>query len=204
MTKEQAQFLIDNYPQKGIKELAEITGLSRTTVNRFLRRQNIYVKKLHGLNEEEKQYILQNYKNMSASAIARNINRGQTVVLNYMNKEKLKHKKTTRREPFSEAEIKFVLENYQKFTRTELCKKMNRGHDTIRKILRQYNVYENPQVYKFTQAQEEFIINNHKTMTCSAIGRAIGTNDGVVERYLKANNLEIYRVLRRKRKGLQC
>lgn len=199
LTKEQEEFIINNYPQKGIKELSDILGISRGALDKFLRRKNIYIKKAYPLTEEQKKYILENYKKMGVSEIARNINRGQTIVTYFLNKNNLEHKKTTRREPCTKEEIEFILKNNRILPRKEICKRINRCNDTVIKILRQYNVYDNPQAYKFTKKQEEIIRKNHKTMTCSAIGKLIGTNDGVVERYLKANNLERFYASRKKK-----
>lgn len=199
ITEEQEKFIRENYPQKGIKELSNILQIPIGALNCFLRRKNIYVKKLYPLTEEQQKYILDNYKKMGVSEIARNINKGQTSIINFLYKNNLEHKKTTRREPCTEEEINFILKNNKILSRREICKRINRCNDTVIKILRQYNVYENPLVYKFSKQQEEIIRKNHKTKTCSAIGKLIGTNDGVVERYLKVNNLERFYAPRKKR-----
>lgn len=201
ITEEQEKFIAENYPQKGIKEISEIVGISVGVLNKYLRRKNIYVKKLHILTKEEQQYILENYKTKSLYAISRELGRSSsTTVINFVKQNNLEHKKTTRRESLTEEEIQFILMNYDKMTQTEIRKKINRSLDSIRKVLKNYGVYEKSKGYQFTEQQEKFMKENHLKMTCSAIGKAIGTNDGVVERYLIKNNLTRYYDPKKRRK----
>lgn len=194
LTDEQKNFIINNYPQKEITEISRITGISIGVLNKFLRKNKIYVKKLYSLNEKEIEYILKNHKNMSVTQIAKNLNRGCTTVLNYMNKHNIEHKRAKHGTKLTNKEKQYILENYNKIPTVKIKNHLNRSYDVIKDFARENGLeLEKKIIYNnfFTKEQQEYIYKNYKIKTRNEIRKELKVSYGCLDNFYKRNNLKI-------------
>ena len=69
ITKEQEQYIIDNYKYMTYQEIGNNIGKSPNTVAYYIKKNNLDSKRDLDLSDEDKQYIINNYKNKTYSDI---------------------------------------------------------------------------------------------------------------------------------------
>lgn len=202
LTEIEKQYIQENRLKISPTLISKNLKRDKATVINYLRKNDLKYLELGGkpLNKKEKEYIRKNHKKISVTKMKKILKRDRETIVRFLKRNNLEYNYKSPPKLLTEEEIKFIIENSEKMTLTNLCKKINRGPDTVRKVLKKHGIYKSPKCYEFTDEQKLFIRENHKYMTCSAIGKTIGTTEGVVIRYLERNNLERFYSERERKK----
>jgi len=181
MTNVQIAKKLNRSPSHIVK-IARINGLSGNPEKRRMWKRGIRKESGYNYSEEDKEFIRQNYLNMTNVQIAKKLNRTVNGILTTARKlgltgdpqkTKLGHSslKTTGSRNFTEKEKKFISDNYLKMTNLQIGKALKRHPGSIQRILRILGLSGNPEKLKvsgnvrYTDQEKEFIRENYFKLT---------------------------------------
>ena len=131
------------------------------------------------VTEEEKQFILDNYKTMTNIEIAEKLGRTKNTINTLKYKLGITKKYNTLSNA-TEEEKQFILDNYKTMTSKEMAKKLNRTEYSINVIRRNLGLAKRK---KFTEEEKQFILDNYKTMTSKEIAEKLDSSVITINQY---------------------
>lgn len=153
-TKEEDEYLINNYIQLSSKQIADHLGRTVHSIN--ARRDDLGLIRHEAWSVDEINYIKENYLNMSHKEMGLHLNRSEAAVrakcfdLNLYKKEI----------PWEDWELQFVEDNYMNMTRKEIAEYLNRSYDAVqikasRMGLKKYPYYCNYHYFDEIDTEEK-------------------------------------------------
>ena len=131
------------------------------------------------VTEEEKQFILDNYKTMTKKELVKALNRDYSTIRRWMISLGLEY--TPRKRFITEEEKQFILDNYKTMNIAEIAKELNRDYKFIKKFLVNNNLTSKRHRMHFTEEEKQFILDNYKTMTNIEIAEKLGRTKNTID-----------------------
>ena len=131
------------------------------------------------VTEEEKQFILDNYKTMTKKELVKALNRDYSTIRRWMIDLGLEY--TPRKRFITEEEKQFILDNYKTMNIAEIAKELNRDYKFIKKFLVNNNLTPKRYRMHFTEEEKQFILDNYKTMTNIEIAEKLGRTKNTID-----------------------
>ena len=131
------------------------------------------------VTEEEKQFILDNYKTMTKKELVKALNRDYSTIRRWMINLGLEY--TARKRFITEEEKQFILDNYKTMNIAEIAKELNRDYKFIKKFLVNNNLTPKRYRMHFTEEEKQFILDNYKTMTNIEIAEKLGRTKNTID-----------------------
>ena len=131
------------------------------------------------VTEEEKQFILDNYKTMTKKELVKALNRDYSTIRRWTINLGLEY--TPRKRFITEEEKQFILDNYKTMNIAEIAKELNRDYKFIKKFLVNNNLTPKRYRMHFTEEEKQFILDNYKTMTNIEIAEKLGRTKNTID-----------------------
>lgn len=180
-TKAEDGYLIQNYPIKPwgelIEEINKISPVPRSKQSLLSRASELGVKRTKAafgrFTKEEDEIIIRTFKDSKDGNVGENIskmiaqkmpNRTVSSVLGRASKLGLKI-----REPWSEEDEQFLIDNYYTMTSDEIAIKLSRTPEAIHNRVRKLGLKGAP-MYKYTQEDKDYVRANYLTMSDQELG----------------------------------
>ena len=186
LTKEEKQFILNNYKTMSYRQIAKkLQRSSTSSIVNFLRKQKlIVVQKL--LTEEEKDYIKNNCEKKGVTEIGKILNRDKKTISNYIQRNNLKHLDLSLKHLTKEEEY-FIKNNYNKMSVQKMKDTLKRDRSTIIKFLNENKLKYNsiPAAKTLSEEEKQYIIENYKKLSIKSISENLKRNSGTISKFIK-------------------
>lgn len=136
------------------------------------------------LTEEEKNFILNNYKKMSCNQMAKILNRSLSPIMKFLDNNNLPRIKTNF---LTDEEKKYILENYENMSYVQIGKNIGRRADSVREFLKREGIYRNN---RLREDEKQYIKENRLKVSPTFIAKNLKRDKATVINYLRKNNLK--------------
>lgn len=198
-SKEEQEFILNNFRFTSYKTIAEQLGTSKQTVQKFIKKSGLL--KLERIPESKVKFILDNYKSMNTSELALSVELSRKSVTEILSRNNLTYeirknyvKKETYRSPqrfLTTNEIEYIKENMGKIPLKQIADSINTSVELIKRELKKHKIElkKAKRSDSITEKEEEFILNNYNKMTTTEIGKFLNRDRHFVADFLRKNNL---------------
>lgn len=129
LTTQEVQYIKENYPEKRIKDISEFLQIPTGKVSAVLKAFGLS-KSQRNASPEVNEYIKANYGLVKASEIGEHLNMPERMV-RIIAAELGVTRKSAVKDPLSESEKKYIKTHYERMSKAEMAKKLNRTYATI-------------------------------------------------------------------------
>lgn len=194
LTEEEQKYIIECYKDKSmsVKTIVEECNKKNIPITMDRVRKILYKnglsKNVRHLTEEEKKYILNNYKNMSITKIGKTLNRSRKILTKFYKNNNLTSRYSHYKidENQKEAITKYILKNYGIKTIRLMASELNVCEEYIRKICKSHNLSTKirHKVSSISNEEKQFIKNNYKKLSAYKISKILHRSKSSVLRYV--------------------
>lgn len=202
LTKEQKEYIINNYPKEQTKKIADFLGLSMRQVNGYANQNGIkkqegfiVIRSDNSLTIEEQDFIFDNYANMENKEIINKLNISNNLLLAFARQHNLKKKNKllSDKSKIPLEKRKYILDNYATMLTKEISKNIGIDENTIRSYAYSHGVRRNRDLVipmcenknGLTNYQKQFIIDNYSIMKNEDIAEKLGITSEQIHNYAK-------------------
>ena len=198
LSSEDEEFIINNKDEYSITEFSKMLNYSVNTINSVYKRHNInnYKKgNQRKISDKDKEFIINNKDKYTISEFAKMFNcKGDTISRIYKIHNINDYKKGDRRK-ISNKDEEFIINNKDKYTKTEFAKMLNSNFNIIDGVYKRNNIndYKKGGRRKILDKDEEFIINNKDKYTITEFSKMFNYSNTVIVNIYKRNNINNYK-----------
>ena len=175
-TSEELTFLRQNYGCVSDIEIANVLGRSEASIQLKANRIGVYTD-FHWKPDQE-QFLIQNYDLLTNKEIAKYL--GFDFDRVQRKADLLNLKKCPKREPFSDLEINFIVNNHKTLTMTQIMEALGASFISIKKVLLNHNL-KKVQPQHWTEVQENTLKEWFGKISVSEIGRLLNKSGDTVQ-----------------------
>jgi len=205
ITKEQIEYIINNYGKQNERDMADTLDLTLRQVRRTIYNNNLN-KNEYGiiqrsdskLTPQEKCFVLENYSHMSTIEISKILNVSRDDVAIFAQRHKLKKASDKYKDngTFTLSEKQFIIDNYADMTTREMGRLLNSSLSKIYSYARTHNLTKSKNYIEFRQRdegltlkQKEFILSNYSDMQSNKICKKLNITYEQLRSFASNHNL---------------
>ncbi|HHP5493904.1 TPA: hypothetical protein ACSCYS_004311 [Aeromonas veronii] len=141
LTTQEVLYIKENYPEKRVKDISDFLQIPSNKVSNVLKALGLS-KSQRNSSPEVNEYIKNNYGKVKASEIGEYLNMSERMVRSIAAELGVTRKSAVK-DPLSESEMKYIKTHYERLSKAEMAKKLNRTYATILEACVQMGL-ENP------------------------------------------------------------
>lgn len=146
------------------------------------------------MNNEQKQFIIENYPTMDVKEIALILNVEPIKVYKFAASKGVKKETTRRDAKFSKEQELFLLENYATMTNTEISNKTGLNKSTIKVIASRHKLNKSrgfSDRFNISYEKRKYIMKKSKEMTCSEMSEILNIPSHEITKFCKSAEIEL-------------
>lgn len=172
-TKEEIQFIKDNFANMTIKQIAKTLSKDENSIYNAVRKLGLKKQKHNKWTDDEIAFLRDNYINMTSEQISHHITHSVDAINTMRDRLKL-----VRNSAWSDSEIEFLRNNFETTLFSELSKTLGRTEGAIRAKCFDLNLFKNT---PWSDAELDFVKNNYMEMKTSEISKMLSRTMNAIE-----------------------
>ena len=179
-TKEELEYLNENYDKMSLKELSKGVGKAPSTVSLKLIKLGLDTKykKEHYWTDEEIEYLLNNYSTSSMRALMKHLNKTESSIEGQLKRQGVERKIKGN---WTEDELNYLKENFDRLDYSEISKKINRSVPSISNKAHELGLTKGSiNRTKLKKVHIDFILENYMKYTDSEMSEMFGVSDQAI------------------------
>jgi hypothetical protein len=171
-TKEEIQFMKDNYLSMNNEELSKKLGRSVAGINKVKRENNLQTLKIW--TDEEKQYLIDNYNILTDLEIAENLQKSIMGVRGQAKNLGIRNKSTAKQ--WNDKDIAILIDNYNKIPIEEIGAILDRDVISIKNKAFKLNLTNTCE--KWTEEEIKTLVYNYSSLSQEELIKLLPNRDG--------------------------
>ena len=172
-TKEEIQYIKDNFANMTIKQIAEVLSKDENSIYNAVRKLGLKKQKHNKWTDDEISFLRGNYINMTSEEISHYINHSVDAINTTRDRLKL-----VRNSAWSNDEIEFLKNNFETTLFSELSKSLGRTEGAIRAKCFELNLFKNT---PWSDEELDFVKNNYMEMKTSDMSQILSRTMNAIE-----------------------
>ena len=172
-TKEEIQFIKDNFANMTIKQIAKTLSKDENSIYNAVRKLGLKKQKHNKWTDDEISFLRGNYINMTSEEISHYINHSVDAINTMRDRLKL-----VRNSAWSNDEIELLKNNFETTLFSELSKTLGRTEGAIRAKCFELNLFKNT---PWSDEELDFVKNNYMEMKTSDMSQILSRTMNAIE-----------------------
>ena len=202
LSDEDEKFIIDNKDKYSINELSKMFNCSEVIIINAYKRNNITDYKRNKrnkvLSDENEKFIIDNKDKYSINEFCKMFNCNRHIIKNVYKRNNIIDYKRETNKVLSNKDEKFIIDNKDKYSITELSKMFNCSVQIIKRIYKRNNItnYKNKREKEITTLSDEdkkFIIDNKDKYSITEFSKMFSCSKTTIISVYKRNNIINYK-----------
>lgn len=172
-TKEEIQYIKNNFANMTIKQIAKTLNKTENSIYNAVRKLGMQKQKHNKWTDDEVAFLRDNYINMTSEEISHYINHSIDAINTMRDRLKL-----VRNSVWSDGEIELLKNSFETTLFSELSKKLGRTESAIRAKCFDLNLFKNT---PWSDEELDFVRNNYMEMKTSDISQILSRTMNAIE-----------------------